>query len=59
MALDRTANTNHSGFFVAAEKGFYAEEGLDVHLRSTSEDNYAGTALAGFYSLVKKERIDQ
>ncbi len=54
MALDRTANTNHSGFFVAAEKGFYAEEGLDVHLRSTSEDNYAGTTLAGFYSLAKK-----
>lgn len=43
MALDWTANTNHSGFFIAAEKGFYAEEGLDVHLRSTSEDNYART----------------
>lgn len=43
MALDWTANTNHSGFFVAAQKGFYADEGLDVHLRSTSEDNYSRT----------------
>ena len=43
MALDWTANTNHSGFFVAAQKGFYSEEGLDVHLRSTSTDNYART----------------
>jgi NitT/TauT family transport system substrate-binding protein len=43
MALDWTANTNHSGFFVAAQQGFYAEEGLDVHLRSASEDNYART----------------
>jgi ABC-type nitrate/sulfonate/bicarbonate transport system substrate-binding protein len=41
MAMDWTANTNHSGFFVAAQKGFYAEEGIDVHLRSTSTDNYA------------------
>ncbi|UJP66355.1 ABC transporter substrate-binding protein [Mongoliitalea daihaiensis] len=43
LALDWTANTNHSGFFVAAQQGFYAQEGLDVHLRSTSEDNYART----------------
>ena len=43
LALDWTANTNHSGFFVAAKQGFYADEGLDVHLRSTSEDNYART----------------
>ncbi|MGY6520204.1 MAG: ABC transporter substrate-binding protein [Mongoliitalea sp.] len=43
LALDWTANTNHSGFFVAAQQGFYAAEGLDVQLRSTSVDNYART----------------
>lgn len=43
LALDWTANTNHSGFFVAAKQGLYKAEGLEVHLRSTSEDNYART----------------
>lgn len=43
VALDWTANTNHSGFFVAKEKGFYAEIGLDVALITPDEDNYVVT----------------
>jgi ABC-type nitrate/sulfonate/bicarbonate transport system substrate-binding protein len=43
LALDWTPNTNHSGFFVAASKGFYQEEGLEVILRSPEEDQYQST----------------
>jgi len=30
FALDWTPNTNHSGLYLAAQQGFYAEEGLEV-----------------------------
>lgn len=30
LMLDWTPNTNHTGLFVAQEKGFFAKEGLDV-----------------------------
>ena len=30
VVLDWTPNTNHTGMYVAQEKGFYAEEGLEV-----------------------------
>jgi len=43
LALDWTPNTNHTGFFVAREAGFYAEAGLHVNLLSPHEDNYART----------------
>ncbi|HEV7416527.1 ABC transporter substrate-binding protein [Tianweitania sediminis] len=32
VALDWTPNTNHIGLFVARDKGFYAEAGLDVEI---------------------------
>ena len=40
LALDWTANINHLGFFVALEKGFYTNEGLDVQITTPDEDNY-------------------
>lgn len=43
LALDWTANTNHSGFYVAKAQGFYAEEGLEVGLLTPDMDNYALT----------------
>ena len=43
LALDWTPNINHIGFFVAKEKGFYAEEGLDVDLLSPAQDDYMVT----------------
>ncbi len=43
LALDWTPNTNHTGFFVAREKGFYKENFLDVEIISPEEDNYATT----------------
>ncbi|GHB73054.1 ABC transporter substrate-binding protein [Persicitalea jodogahamensis] len=43
LALDWTPNTNHTGFFVAKELGFYTEAGLDVDILSPASDGYATT----------------
>jgi ABC-type nitrate/sulfonate/bicarbonate transport system substrate-binding protein len=43
IALDWTPNINHIGFFVAREKGFYKELGLDVKIIDPSADDYAVT----------------
>ena len=43
IALDWTPNTNHTGFFVAQEVGYYAASGLIVDIISPGEDNYAST----------------
>ena len=32
LMLDYTPNTNHTGFYVALEKGYYEEAGLDVEI---------------------------
>jgi ABC-type nitrate/sulfonate/bicarbonate transport system substrate-binding protein len=32
LVLDWVPNTNHTGFYVAQEKGFFAEQGLDVEI---------------------------
>ena len=32
LALDWYPNSNHAGFYVAHDKGYYAEEGLDVEI---------------------------
>lgn len=33
LSLDWVPNTNHSGFYVAQDKGYYAEEGLEVEIQ--------------------------
>lgn len=43
IALDWTANTNHTGFYVAQQKGFYEEMGLDLEILTPALDNYATT----------------
>ncbi len=43
IALDWTANTNHTGFFVAQEMGFYKELNLEVTIKTPATDNYAVT----------------
>ncbi|MFD0798985.1 ABC transporter substrate-binding protein [Maribacter chungangensis] len=43
IALDWTANTNHTGFYVAKAKGFYKELGLDVTITTPDMDNYSVT----------------
>ncbi|RSK43384.1 ABC transporter substrate-binding protein [Hymenobacter perfusus] len=43
IALDWTVNTNHTGFVVAQELGWYAQHGLEVELLTPEADNYALT----------------
>jgi ABC-type nitrate/sulfonate/bicarbonate transport system substrate-binding protein len=38
LLLDWTPNTNHSGFFVALDKGYYAEAGLSVDISQPPEE---------------------
>lgn len=40
LALDRTPNTNHTGFYIALAKGAYEQAGLDVQFISPDEENY-------------------
>ncbi|MEM6522919.1 MAG: ABC transporter substrate-binding protein [Bacteroidota bacterium] len=40
LALDWTPNVNHIGFFVAEQKGYYLDAGLDVTIISPAVDNY-------------------
>lgn len=37
IVLDWSPNTNHTGLYVAQEKGFFEEEGLDVEIMSSGE----------------------
>ena len=37
VILDYIPNTNHSGMYVALDKGYYAEEGLDVEIIEPTE----------------------
>lgn len=43
LALDWTPNTNHTGFFVARDKGYYKEVGIDLDIQSPLDDNYSTT----------------
>jgi ABC-type nitrate/sulfonate/bicarbonate transport system substrate-binding protein len=45
VALDWTVNTNHIGLFVARDKGFYREAGLDVEILPYG-DTGSGTLVA-------------
>ena len=38
FCLDWTPNTNHTGIYVAQQKGYFADEGLDVTIVQPSED---------------------
>jgi ABC-type nitrate/sulfonate/bicarbonate transport system substrate-binding protein len=46
LMLDWVPNTNHTGFFVAQEKGFYKEAGLEVEIIEPGEV-YAEQAVIG------------
>jgi len=43
VALDWKPNTNHTGFYVARAKGYYADAGLDVTIRSPHVNGYTST----------------
>ncbi|MBD2846142.1 ABC transporter substrate-binding protein [Paenibacillus sp. IB182496] len=39
VVLDWTPNTNHTGLYVARDKGFFAEQGLEVEIMQPGEGN--------------------
>ena len=43
IALDWTANTNHTGFYAAQQLGFYEQAGIDLVIETPDQDNYALT----------------
>ena len=45
--LDWTPNTNHTGIYVAREKGFFEEAGLDVEIVQPPENGVEGVVAAG------------
>ena len=47
LLLDWTPNTNHSGFFVAMDKGYYAEVGLMVEISQPPEEEALTLLAAG------------
>lgn len=47
VVLDWVPNTNHTGLYVAKDKGYYAAEGLDVEIIQPSEGGTAGLIAAG------------
>lgn len=47
LVLDWTPNTNHTGFFVAQELGYYEEAGLSVEIVQPPEDGVATLVASG------------
>ncbi|MGL5693595.1 MAG: ABC transporter substrate-binding protein, partial [Peptostreptococcaceae bacterium] len=47
MVLDWTPNTNHTGLYVALDKGYYKEEGLDVEIVQPSNGGAATLVATG------------
>lgn len=47
FVLDWTPNTNHTGLYVAQEKGYFAEEGLDVEIVQPPEDGADALVASG------------
>ena len=45
--LDWTPNTNHTGLYVAKEKGYFKEAGLDVDLKLPPEDSSSALIING------------
>ena len=47
FVLDWTPNTNHTGLFVAQEKGFFEKEGLEVEIVQPPEDGASALVASG------------
>ncbi|MCL2202626.1 MAG: ABC transporter substrate-binding protein [Defluviitaleaceae bacterium] len=47
LVLDWTPNTNHTGFFVAMERGYFAEEGIQLEIIQPPEDGAILLVAAG------------
>lgn len=47
LVLDYTPNTNHTGIYVARDKGYYAEEGIDLTIDPPPQGGATGLVAAG------------
>lgn len=47
IILDWTPNTNHTGLYVALEKGYFEEEGVQVDIKLPSEDSSSDLVING------------
>ncbi len=47
LVLDWTPNTNHTGLYVALEKGYYKDAGLDVKIEQPPEDGATALVASG------------
>ena len=47
FVLDWTPNTNHTGLYVAKEKGYFEKEGLDVEIVQPPEDGADALVASG------------
>ena len=47
LVLDWTPNTNHTGLYVAQEKGYFAQNGLEVEIIQPSENSVLQLVAAG------------
>lgn len=47
LSLDWTPNTNHTGIYVAQEKGYFTEAGLDVTIIQPAENSAVSLAASG------------
>lgn len=45
--IDWTPNTNHTGIYVALEKGFYEQEGIDLEILNPPEQSTDGLVASG------------
>ncbi len=64
LALDWTPNTNHTGFYVALQKGWYREQGIDLQILpysdAASPDTLVGSGQADFaVSFVEQVVLDR
>ncbi len=64
LALDWTPNTNHTGFYVAQQKGWYREQGIDLQILpysdAASPDTLVGSGQADFaISFVEQVVLDR
>ncbi|MCY6372001.1 ABC transporter substrate-binding protein [Clostridium ganghwense] len=59
VILDWVPNTNHTGLYVAKDKGYYAEEGLDVNIIQPSEGGAADLIAAkkGEFGISYQEQV--
>lgn len=46
LVLDFVPNTNHTGFYVAQEKGYFEEAGLNVNIIEPGDDSTSATLVA-------------